>query len=109
MAINPHRRTEIEQLLALRRTQGLTFKAISERSGIPVGTLSYWSNRPRRKAKPQPDPEPTAFVELVSRPPVSPDASMRVKHPSGLIIELTGEAMMIAIERLLPKDGSRGC
>ena len=42
---NRHRRSEIERLLARRRRNGLTFRELSEESGIPIPTLSWWSRK----------------------------------------------------------------
>lgn len=35
--------------LALRDREGLTFRALAERSGIPVGTLAWWAWRARKE------------------------------------------------------------
>ena len=40
-----HDRARIEGLLAKRAEQGLTFREVSERSGIPVPTLSYYAGK----------------------------------------------------------------
>ena len=44
-----HRRPDIERLLSRRARQGLTFRELSEESGIPIPTLSYWSSKLRRQ------------------------------------------------------------
>ena len=36
-------------LLAEREREGLTMRALSERSGVPVQTLSYWASKLRRE------------------------------------------------------------
>jgi len=43
------RRREIGRWLALREREGLTFRALAERSGIPVGTLAWWAWRARKQ------------------------------------------------------------
>jgi hypothetical protein len=44
-----HRRADMERLLSERRAEGLTFRDLSERTGIPVPTLSYWAVKLRRE------------------------------------------------------------
>jgi transcriptional regulator with XRE-family HTH domain len=44
-----HRRPDIERLLARRARQGLTFRELSEQSGIPIPTLSYWASKLRNE------------------------------------------------------------
>ena len=51
------RRDEMVTLLALRDREGLTFRELSARCGVPAATLNWWSWRLRREAQP-------AFTEL---------------------------------------------
>jgi len=44
-----HHRPDIKRLLARRARQGLTFREVSEESGIPIPTLSYWATKLRRE------------------------------------------------------------
>ena len=37
----------MERLLSERDSKGLSLRALSDRSGIPVGTLSWWSHKLR--------------------------------------------------------------
>ena len=86
------RRREIKRLFALRETQGLTFGELSDHSGIPVGTLRWWSHRLRCE-----ESDDDAFVDLgvlevgesLGSSNSPPEA--RLLHPSGLVIELRGE------------------
>lgn len=43
-----HPRPDIQRLLERRARHGLTYREISEESGIPIPTLSYWASRQRR-------------------------------------------------------------
>ena len=38
-------------LLEEREREGLTMRALSERSGVPVHTLSYWASKLRREGR----------------------------------------------------------
>ena len=39
----------MERLLERRAREGLTFRELSEESGIPIPTLSYWASKLRRE------------------------------------------------------------
>ena len=58
------RREEMAALFAQREEQGLSLRSLSRRSGIPLGTLSWWNWRLRQEAEPSAAPS-TNFVELV--------------------------------------------
>ena len=92
MSKDTNRRREMRQLLALRKEKGLTYQELSEHSGIPKGTLVWWSHQLRNEGT-----DDDAFVDLgvvdlagsASSSEGGPD--VRLLHPSGLIIELHGE------------------
>lgn len=101
MRKNSSRRREIERLLSLRRSKGLSLplRELSNRSGIPFGTLSWWSHRLRSEA----EAAGGGFVELVETGSVAPQASsartleradargeLRIHHPSGVVVEFSG-------------------
>jgi transcriptional regulator with XRE-family HTH domain len=56
------RREQMRRLLARRDRDGLTFAELGRRTGIPAGTLAWWSSRLRREVQ----VAPTGFVELVA-------------------------------------------
>ena len=62
MARDDARRDRIRRLLDRREREGLTFRELAERSGIPAGTLGSWAWKLRQEAAAQED---TGFVELV--------------------------------------------
>jgi len=64
--MNSKRRRRIESALDLRRRTGLSWAALSERTGLPTSTLQYWDRR-RRKAP--------RFVELAVAPERCADAA----------------------------------
>lgn len=52
-------------LLARRETDGLSLRALSEESGIPFGTLSWWNWRLRQGSDAR-QPAEGGFVEVVA-------------------------------------------
>jgi len=60
----------MRRLLARRDREGLTFRGLSERTGIPAGTLGFWAwklRQPQRRTGGG-SRRAQAFVELVAGP-----------------------------------------
>ena len=57
------RRGEVRRWLKLRDREGLTYRDLSARSGIPANTLAHWAWRLRREGK-QGRSERVGFVEV---------------------------------------------
>ena len=55
------RREEIEQLLARKEREGLSYATLAEETGINRNTLASWASRLRREAS----SDESGFVELV--------------------------------------------
>src|SRR5690606_31920934 len=51
MVKRKERRREIERLFVLRAREGLSLRELAARSGIPLGTLIWWSQRLREEAR----------------------------------------------------------
>lgn len=103
MSKRSDRRREMERLLALRDSAGLSLRSLSEQSGVPVGTLSWWSHRLRQEAQP-------AFVEVevceVERPPLprsSESAEIIVRHAGGMAVELRGATAERVVAHVLAR------
>ncbi len=73
-------------LLARRERDGLTLRELSEESGIPFGTLSWWSWRLRQMSE---DDErgSAAFVEVVAHSARN-DGEVVVRLDNGLAVEV---------------------
>lgn len=89
MSKRADRRGEIERLFSLRECEGLSLRELADRSGIPVGTLSWWSHRLRTEAAP-------AFTEVrvADEPadaPAGPAGVVRLRLPGGAVAEFEGE------------------
>lgn len=70
------RRNEMAALLARRERDGLSLRALSEETGIPFGTLSWWSWRLRQEPVQRSRAE--QFVELEVAPVVHLEVVVRV-------------------------------
>lgn len=86
------RRDEMRRFLARRERAGLTFRALSSETGVPVGTLAFWAWKLRQEAvESAPSSETTGgFVELIARPEVLPEPS-----GSALEIVLAGDRRVV--------------
>jgi len=81
------RREQMRRWLAQREREGLTFKQLSERTEVPLGTLACWAWKLRREGAPTASRKSgdARFVELVPQD----DAGGRVE------IVLRGERRLI--------------
>ena len=73
-----HDRDELRRLLKQREGEGLTFKQLAERSGVPVHVLHHRAQQDARVARAKPAEE-QGFVEVSA----SPDS-----RPSGIELHL---------------------
>ena len=72
------RREQMRRWLALRDERGLTFRELSERTGVPVGTLACWSWKLRQRGG-RDRRERLDFVELVAEPaPGDPGGQLEI-------------------------------
>lgn len=102
---NIDRRESIQRWLAERRERGLTFKQLSECSGIPVPTLTGWAWRLRKEEASLDGSLGVApFVEIGVRRasvPSSPFSQMQIEF-SGCVIHLGqdfDEALFVRVLR----------
>jgi len=108
MSKRTQRRREIERLFALRDREGLSLRELAEHSGIPYGTLSWWSHQLRQEARSEPA---FAAVEVVDvdddqvcdRPT---DAELIVRHPTGLVVELRGALAEYVADQVMSRLSS---
>jgi hypothetical protein len=82
-----HPRPDIQRLLERRERHGLTYREISEESGIPIPTLSYWASKQRRD---EVEDEPSAQFVAVE---IEGD-----DQAGGIAIEL-GPSVRVTVER----------
>ena len=101
MVKRKERRREIERLFVLRAREGLSLRELADRSGIPVGTLSWWSHRLREEARASESRTESmpAFSQVRLVGPVAAPvefanevgSAVRVRLPGGAVVELEGE------------------
>ncbi len=72
------RRVQVRRWLALREREGLTYRELSARVGMPANALCQWAWRLRHELAPPP-PKPPAFVQLTSSAPPETFFSQRVE------------------------------
>lgn len=113
MSRRKERRREIERLFALRDREGLSLRGLAQRSGIPFGTLSWWSHRLREEARQGEREEPApAFSEvrvvdgdLADGAAEGVDGALRLRLPGGAVVEFEGalasQVAVAVIERLV--------
>ncbi|HEX6812794.1 MAG TPA: hypothetical protein VF384_14305 [Planctomycetota bacterium] len=80
------RREQMAALLARREVEGLSLRALSEESGIPFGTLSWWSWRLRQESE-RTRSTATPFLEVVSTDRQS-DGEVVVRLGNGLEVNV---------------------
>ena len=89
------RRKEMARLLAQRERQGLTYRELSERSGIPAHTLSWWAWKLRQDPVPRP-----SFVELELEE-ATPTPAIEVETPGGHVLRLREDFDPALLRRVL--------
>jgi len=72
------RRRQIQQWLAIRERDGLTYRELSQRVGVSANTLAQWAWRLRRDAAESPSAG-SEFVELIPSTAVHDAPSSRVE------------------------------
>ncbi len=72
-------REEMEALLAMRKSEGLTYRELAERSGVPIFTLNYWAMKFRNENQVDSTEPELLRVELFEQ-----------DVPSAIPIELSG-------------------
>lgn len=103
------RRVEIERLLALRESEGLSLRELARRSGIPVGTLSWWAHKLRNEG---PEHRFTEVAVLDGDHVIAADAEpapaglsglpdLVVRSPGGVVLEARGEIAERIVDDML--------
>lgn len=94
MSKRTNRRREIERLFATRDREGLSLRQLADRSGIPVGTLSWWSHRLRSESGPAFCEVRVAHEETPATPPRRThggSVDLRLRLPGGVVAEFGGD------------------
>lgn len=95
------RRREMRHLLSLRESEGLSLRALSQRTGIPIGTLSWWSHH-LRQAEPMPRFAEVRVVDAEEpQPALGSGATVVLRHETGMTIELRGAAAHRIVDQVL--------
>lgn len=89
--VNEERREEVRRLLQRRTTEGLTYRELSKRSGVPAGTLAWWSSRLRHEGRARSE----AFVELSAAVNVEREEARHEVEGAALEVVLGGGRRLI--------------
>lgn len=86
-------------MLELRDAEKLTYRQLSERSGIPVHVLTYRASQDRRASRKE-RPAPGAFVEILDVPEPL-EGSLEIVGPLGHRVVVTSASDTTLLERVL--------
>ena len=100
------RREQMRGWIEVRLREGLTFRALSERSGIPVKTLHRWHARFREEKEGLADhgsSRASAFVELIDAERAAPSRiEIVLKHDRRVIVwDDFDPSMLVRVVRAL--------
>lgn len=82
-----HDREEMARLFQERADQGLTYKQLSERSGIAIPTLGYWGSKFRRERDEAEATGERSFVKV---------SVVTAAHPDAVTVEI-GESVRLRV------------
>lgn len=88
-----------EELHALRAREGLSYTALSERSGVPISTLQRWGRRLAGEG--DRSLRGSLFVEAVPRQRSGPDDRVELRLRSGRTICLAAQAPFPGLRELV--------
>jgi len=94
-----HDPEEIRRLLELRDIEKLTYRQLSERSGIPVHVLTYRASQDRQASRNE-RAAPAAFVEILDVPD-DLESSLEIIGPLGHRIVVTSASDTALLQRVL--------
>lgn len=106
-----HAAAEIRRLLSVRQSEKLTFKQLSERSGIPPHVFAYRAAQDRRRAGAESVTESSGFVEVVAAASAGEaegfdnSSGIELVFPGGLRASLARHFDDTALARLLSVAG----
>ncbi len=101
-----HDPTEIRRLLEARQAELLTFKQLSERSGVPVHVLTYRADQDRRAVSTL-ERDAVGFVEVVQAPAapqaeaIAVSSGIELTLPGGLRVALAPDFDEATLTRVL--------
>ena len=82
----------ITRLLEQRRSRGLTYRQISEESGVPIPTIASWVRRERREAAPVDTLHASGRLVPVSLQPEPGERTLRIELGAGLSLAVDRRA-----------------
>ena len=93
-------RNEIRRLLELRKAEGLSYRALAARTGVPIHVLTHRANRDRQAAR-SAAAKANAFVEVVAREDLSSSGSGIELHVGQVRVQVMRDFDATTLQRLL--------
>lgn len=83
-----HDPDELRRLIRRREAEGLSYARLSQETGIPVGTLAWWSHRLRMEESDSSEGSAAAsdFVEVIATGAGRDSAEIEVRLPGGVAV-----------------------
>ena len=101
------RRQEMREWFHRREQEGWTLRELARRSGIPAGTVSWWSHE-LRKRRGRKGTKKRGFYEVVPTapeasvpPPPGPESAIRIRLRDGTELDLVGGVDERVLARVL--------
>jgi len=91
----------MRRLLRRRESEGLSYAQLARETGIPVGTLAWWSHRLRIEGTGETENAGADFVEVIPAGDYATTAEIEIALPSGIQVRAPATADRTTLVRLL--------
>lgn len=98
-----HDPDELRRLIRRREREGLSYARLARETGIPVGTLAWWSHRVRREESGSSERSAPSsdFVEVIPTGVGRESAEIEVRLPGGVAVLVPAGTDLSSVLRVL--------